>query len=166
MFSVQILCSSQFCFNILNCIVLLQKFTIVTFYFWYIFYFLCKKVRVDWLLVYLVYKWCIYCHVQHIIGSVGNRKSNGVTSSLCITTLQVFIVHQCDFLLRSILQAHIVSDFKLLYNPLYNPYKEDIVNKMLKSIYYFYISIRWSCDIMYVWAVCCIVCSRDLRVVQ
>lgn len=98
LFSVQILCSSQFCFNILNCIVLLQKFTIVTFYFWYIFYFLCKKVRVDWLLVYLVYKWCIYCHVQHIIGSVGNRKSNGVTSSLCITTLQVFIVHKCDFL--------------------------------------------------------------------
>lgn len=84
--------------HILNCIVLLQKFTIVTFYFWYIFYFLCKKVRVDWLLVYLVYKWCIDCHVQHIIGSVGNRKSNGVTSSLCITTLQVFIVHQCDFL--------------------------------------------------------------------
>lgn len=98
LFSVQILCSSQFCFNILNCIVLLQKFTIVTFYFWYKFYFLCKKVRVDWLLVYLVYKWCIDCHVQHIIGSVGNRKSNGVTSSLCITTLQVFIVHQCDFL--------------------------------------------------------------------
>lgn len=68
LFSVQILCSSQFCFNILNCIVLLQKFTIVTFYFWYIFYFLCKKVRVDWLLVYLVYKWCMYwlsCTTYH-----------------------------------------------------------------------------------------------------
>lgn len=94
LFRVQIFCSSQFCLNILKCIVLLQKFTIVNFYMVDIFYLLCKKVGVDWFPVHLVYKLSKYwlsCTTYH--GFNGEQEVWGSYF------LFVFYIHISKFLL-------------------------------------------------------------------